>query len=120
MGITMMCLIFLPAFVYVLNGTLYIDPKVLIPFMPICLLLVGRMFEQISEKSFSWKLTLPLSALLCAAFVFMSSSLSLVKHIMLADAWQSCDCGRCICVAKKSSLQTGAMAAAVIAGFLPI
>ena len=119
LGIVMLCLLVLPVIVYVLNGTLYIDPKVLIPFMPICLLLVGRMFEQISEKSFSWKLTLPLSALLCAAFVFMSSSLSLVKHIMLADAIAVLiSAAAYLFIKKPLVLQTAAMAVAVTAGYV--
>lgn len=37
-----LCLLCLPVMVYLLNGTMYVDPKVLIPFLPLALLLTGH------------------------------------------------------------------------------
>lgn len=37
---------FLPAVIYALNGTMYIDPKVLIPFLPVCTYLVASFADK--------------------------------------------------------------------------
>lgn len=37
---------FFPAFIYGLNGTMYIDPKVLIPFLPVCAYLIASFADK--------------------------------------------------------------------------
>ena len=119
LGITMLALLMLPVFVFALNGTLYIDSKVLIPFMPLCLLLVGRMSEQIQDRSFSWKLTFPVTALLAGSFVLFVSANQLVKRIMLIDVIALAVVIAVYLFAKKRIvIQTGVMTIAVIAGFV--
>ncbi len=119
LGITMLCLLCLPVCVYALNGTLYVDAKVLIPFMPLCLLLVGRLFEQIEDKSFSWKLCLPAAALLAAAFWLFVQRNTLVKQLMLTDIIAlAVIITVYLIVKKKLVLQAGAMIVAVMAGFI--
>ena len=41
--------------VYLLNGTMYIDSKVLIPFLPICCLLIASFFKNIFRKNYKIK-----------------------------------------------------------------
>ncbi len=119
LGISMLCLLLLPMFVYALNGTLYIDSKVLIPFMPICLLLVGRLFEQIGDKTFAWKLCMPLTAAMALWYYLGGSN---KKHfwtaffldagIMLAAALIG------ILIKKKKVVQLGTMVCAVMLGLV--
>ena len=74
LGITMLVLMLLPVFLLVINGGLYVDAKVLIPFVPVCLLLVGRLLEQMSDKSFNcvWCLAVT-AALIALAAIFGQS-----------------------------------------------
>lgn len=85
LGITMMCLICLPVIVYVLNGTLYVDSKVLIPFMPLCLLLVGRLFEQLKDKTFAWKKCLPITAAGIVWFLLFAHYKYLLRYMLFSD-----------------------------------
>ena len=43
----MMVIATCPIIVYMLNGTLYVDPKVLIPFLPLGMLLFGHTYFDI-------------------------------------------------------------------------
>ena len=47
LGIVMMVIATCPIIVYMLNGTLYVDPKVLIPFLPLGMLLFGHTYFDI-------------------------------------------------------------------------
>lgn len=44
-----------PLFVYLLNGTMYIDSKVLIPFLPLCCLLIGNTLKNFFKKRYNFK-----------------------------------------------------------------
>lgn len=48
--ISMMMLFLFPIFTYILNGTLYVNSKVLIPFIPICILIISNFINSISKK----------------------------------------------------------------------
>ncbi len=52
--ITIMLLIF-PVFVYILNGTMYIDTKVLIPFLPLFGLIIAMTLNHVFEKRYDYK-----------------------------------------------------------------
>lgn len=54
-----------PIFIYLLNGTLYLDAKVLIPFLPIFMLIVGNAIDSIFQKKVS-RLSLLIASLACA------------------------------------------------------
>ena len=117
MGITMMCLIFLPAFVFALNGTLYIDSKVLIPFMPLCLLLVGRLFEQLKDKTFAWKKCLPLTAVCTVIFVFLAKYKYQLRYALYTDLIMLAVLAAVyLLVKKKTVIYAGTAAASVLIG----
>ncbi|SEG22451.1 Uncharacterized membrane protein YfhO [Eubacterium ruminantium] len=119
LGITIFCLLTLPIFVYVLNGTLYIEPKVLIPFMPLCLLLVGRLFKQLSYKSLSWKLGISVTAFVTADFLLISSNSSLVKKILILDIALAALTMILYQVVKKPFvIQAASVIAAIITGYV--
>ncbi len=44
LSLSVLALLCLPVLVYMMNGTLYLDPKALIPFLPLLLLLCGHFF----------------------------------------------------------------------------
>ncbi|MBR6101404.1 MAG: YfhO family protein [Ruminococcus sp.] len=54
LGIVMALLISCPLFVYILNGTMYIDSKVLIPFIPLTLLLFGDVLADAGRGAVKW------------------------------------------------------------------
>lgn len=55
LGIVIALLISVPLLTYILNGTMYIDYKVLIPFMPLTLLLCGELLEDIEADRLTKK-----------------------------------------------------------------
>ena len=54
LGITLAALICFPLLVFALNGTLYLDAKVLIPFMPLALILCSSVYHDLPEKRLSY------------------------------------------------------------------
>lgn len=53
LGISFFILCFIPIVVYLLNGTLYVRTKVLIPFLPLALYLIGQFLQSILSGKFS-------------------------------------------------------------------
>ena len=53
--ISLSSLIVFPIINYLLNGTMYIDAKVLIPFLPLYTLVISYMFDKISSKKIDLK-----------------------------------------------------------------
>ena len=43
-------LLFLPLSLYLMNGTMYLDPKAYIPFLPLLLLLCGGFLESLFAR----------------------------------------------------------------------
>lgn len=85
LGIIIGLLITFPVFVLILNGGLYTDPKVLIPFVPLCLLLAGQTAEDIFENRFKYKIILPVTAIYFAAGLFICNFQKLFLRSGLAD-----------------------------------
>lgn len=48
---TLFLVIIFPVFIYLLNGCLYVRPKVLIPFLPLIILMISKSFTNIKDKS---------------------------------------------------------------------
>lgn len=124
LGITMLCLMCLPAIVYLLNGALYVDSKVLIPFMPLCLLLVGRLFEQAQDKSFNFRLChICVIALVIAFWLFDRSVNYLyrrqqIRFLMKVDITVTLLIALAYIIFKNKRIMTiGAAAIAVAVGF---
>ena len=123
LGITMLCFLLLPFFVYALNGTLYLDAKVLIPFMPLCLLLVGRLLVKIKEdkffrpSSFSFILSAFFTAIVIAFFMMTAPRKAFVSGFLAVDVVIALIVlALYYFVKKKAVITAGAVAAAVIAG----
>ena len=113
----------MPVFVYALNGTLYLDAKVLIPFMPLCLLLVGRLLVKIKEdkffrpSSFSFILSSFFTAIVIALFMMTAPRKAFVSGFLAVDVVIALIVlALYFFVKKKAVITAGAVAAAVIAG----
>lgn len=50
LGITYLLITFFPLIIYTLNGGMYINAKVLIPTIPLAIILLAKLFEDILEK----------------------------------------------------------------------
>lgn len=74
LGICLGCLVTFEVFIYLLNGTLYVDSKVLIAFMPLGVLIIGQLYKEICEKNFHGKIVMLISAIYLIIGVCLSSS----------------------------------------------
>ena len=70
LGFAMALPITFPFFIYLFNGTLYVDAKVMIPFLPVFLVVVGDAYTEILEGKFRWKIIMPVTAVYIAAGLF--------------------------------------------------
>ena len=69
----------IPLFVYLLNGTMYIDSKVLIPFLPFCCLLLANTFKNFFQKKYDFKkITLPIIVVSFIIIVFSKVKFTLL------------------------------------------
>lgn len=55
LAIALTCVLILPIFAYLLNGTLYIRDKILIPFLPLFGMVVAEFFIRLKEKTIHYK-----------------------------------------------------------------
>ena len=121
LGITMLAFAVLPGFTLILNGALYVDAKVLIPFMPVCLLLVGRLIEQFNDKSFRWKPTFALTALFVVIYWLLGKGMTsgIIKQLVMFDIIAIAAASLVYAfLKKKQAVYIGAITAAVVAGFV--
>lgn len=48
-----------PLFNYILNGTMYIDAKSLIPLLPVCIFVISKLINKIFNKELKYKIIIP-------------------------------------------------------------
>lgn len=73
LSIAVLCLLCLPVLVYAFNGTMYLDPKALIPFLPLLLLLCGYFLTMLHAGQICHHRTVLLFALLLTAGLLCGS-----------------------------------------------
>lgn len=61
LAITLSLLIVFPIFNYILNGTMYIDSKSLIPFLPLYSFIIANFIEEIIHQKVNYKILIPIS-----------------------------------------------------------
>lgn len=59
LGIILTMFIIFPIFNYILNGTMYIDSKSLIPFLPLYCLIIANLIDTIFKKEINYKVVIP-------------------------------------------------------------
>lgn len=70
--VIVLCLIMMfPLFNYILNATMYIDSKCLIPFLPLLILLIGKLFNDAYNKKINFKKQIIL-VIIVSVFVFFT------------------------------------------------
>lgn len=65
LGITLSLLVLFNIFNYVLNGTMYIDAKTLIPFLPLYIFTVATFIEDVFNKEIKYIILIPISIIIC-------------------------------------------------------
>lgn len=60
LGIVLSLLIIFPIFNYILNGTMYIDSKALIPFIVVYILVIANFIQDVFKNNINYKVLLPL------------------------------------------------------------
>lgn len=58
LGIVLALALLFPFINYILNGTMYIDSKSLIPFLPLCIIAIAILFKNLFKDSFDYKKTI--------------------------------------------------------------
>lgn len=80
-GMLLIC----PAFLYVMNGTMYLDPKAYIPLLPLLLLLCGFFWEMLRARQIALKPTLLLFAVVLSIGMLTSSGTTAEQIALLLD-----------------------------------
>ena len=78
------CVIF-PVIIYLFNGTMYIDGKAFIPFMPLLLILCGRFMVKFIERTADVRFTLILFAVIAVMSLKQGDYNSLQKIVVMID-----------------------------------
>ncbi len=76
-GIVFAVMMTCPLVVYILNGGLYFDPKVYIPFVPFAILLIGETYTDICSRKRGFKLA------------FLMSLVVLINGLVFFNGWKS-------------------------------
>lgn len=71
LGITLTLIAGVPIFNYILNGTMYIDSKSLIPLLPLYIFIIAKFLNNLFENKLNFKILVPLTILL-SIFVCLS------------------------------------------------
>lgn len=69
LGIILSSLILFNIFNYILNGTMYIDSKSLIPFIPLYIITISEFLKDLFAKKINWLIIIP-SIILISIFVY--------------------------------------------------
>ncbi len=65
LSISLIVLLIIPFFMYLLNGFLYVEPKVLIAFIPAFIVLIADTLEGIKDKTINFKMVMMLTIIIC-------------------------------------------------------
>lgn len=64
LAITLSLIAIFPIFNYILNGTMYIDPKSLIPLLPLYIFIIANFLKELFENKLNYKLLIPITVLI--------------------------------------------------------
>lgn len=107
--IVMAVLICCPVFVYALNGGMYIDPKVLIPFIPIATIIIGEAYEDLIHGKYKFKYVFPITIVVLILGFFTMGGGKTTRLGIYADAVLLIICLLCFYKFKKRSFITISM-----------
>lgn len=72
-GIVLSLILIFPLFNYILNGTMYIDSKSLIPFLPLYIMIIALFIDNIFNKKINYKILIP-SLIIITLLAFTKST----------------------------------------------
>lgn len=75
LSVVLIIVVTFPVITYILNGMLYIRPKVLIPFLPLVILMISRLLKKLDDKAIN-------TFFLIAVFVLLTN----FSYLFLIDA----------------------------------
>lgn len=85
LGIILSTSLLFPLFNYILNATMYIDAKALIPFLPLLIIAISIFIEDVFEKRINYNIVLPIFLIITiiAVFTYYRYILYLIDVIIL-------------------------------------
>lgn len=103
LGIAMAAVSCFPIIVYALNGTMYLDAKVLIPFIPLGIILLGQCYEELCEGKRSYKIIFGVFLLVYALGAVFYDGWKSTWEFMAADVLMLAVCFVCFCRWRKKA-----------------
>lgn len=76
LSISLICMLIFPIIIYILNGFLYVDSKVLITFLPLFIILISNTLNNLVNKEINYRLV-------CFTTIFVCCIALVVKHFNL-------------------------------------
>ena len=74
MAVVLIIIIYCPISLYILNGTLYIRPKVLIPFIPVIMWILAKFFHDVIEEEIKYKVLFLIGVVFSAVLLYYSGN----------------------------------------------
>ena len=81
--IVLICLLCIPIFLYILNGTLYINAKALIPFVPLISYIIGLTIDEILNANFKIRIITVIMVILIGICYFTNRN---IFYVFLIDS----------------------------------
>lgn len=114
LGIILLLIIIFPIFTYLLNGKIYLAPKVLIPFLPLLCYIITIFIKNILEKKEPY-----LNRILVLTFSLLIISFILTKHILTGLAIiEFIIITILICIFKKTNKKSCIYLSIIISSFI--
>jgi len=86
LGIIFASIIIFPVFIYILNATMYIESKVLIPFIPLAIIIIAQYFcELLEKKQYDKKKLLIIQAIVAVVSIIFTLAKSDFIKIFVID-----------------------------------
>lgn len=85
LSMTFLVLLCVPFLLYLMNGTMYLDPKAYIPFLPLLLLLCGFFLTELQAHQIPLKRTLVLFAIIVGVGIFVNDGITSEKIAAMLD-----------------------------------
>lgn len=99
LSIVLCMLLIIPIFIYFLNGGLYYDGKVLIPFIPVFIFLIAEFLKYVLTKEYSYGKFI-LCSIVFLSWVFIMNMHEKLIYIFIIDVFLTL---LCLCISKKKN-----------------
>lgn len=107
LSILLTLILLIPGLIWILNGTLYVKPKILIPFLPLYILLIAQALWRMKQYLFKWvrqtsRKSFVFMGIFSAVFLYLAFVMCMLGHT--GEEWVSKEQWRTIGKSEKSEM----------------